>query len=247
MERLQKILSGAGVASRRAAEDLIKAGRVTVDGKVATLGDSAERSSDIRVNGQSIDTARVNTSFLLYKPRGIVTSASDERYFTVLEHMPRIPGLHHVGRLDLESEGLLLLTNDGELTLEMTHPRFTHEKEYRVWTRHELEDSELKSLERGIELEDGLTLPAKTERARGGLFITLREGKNRQIRKMLEFLGHRVAQLVRVRFGGLFLGDLEPGEYVELNADDLEHLKHPERIGRRELEKMRGDMYSRWD
>jgi len=248
MERLQKILSGAGVASRRASEDLIKAGRVTVDGKVATLGDSAERTSDIRVNGQSIDTARALTSYLLYKPRGIVTSASDERgRETVLEHMPRVPGLHHVGRLDLESEGLLLLTNDGELTLEMTHPRYTHEKEYRVWTRHELEDGDLKALEKGIELEDGFTLPAQTERARGGLFITLREGRNRQIRKMLESLGHRVSQLVRVRFGGLFLGDLEPGEYVELQAEDLERLKHPERIGRRELEKMRDEMYARWD
>ncbi|MBB6098018.1 23S rRNA pseudouridine2605 synthase [Deinobacterium chartae] len=248
MERLQKLLARGGVASRRAAEDLIRRGRVTVNGKVASIGDSAEPSDDIRVDGKPLQLSEEKLTFMLYKPRGVVTTAHDELgRANVLERMPRVRGLHSVGRLDRNSEGLLLLTTDGDLTLRMTHPRFEHEKEYRVWTREPLSDADLQALASGIELEDGMTQPAQVERAEGGLFITLREGRNRQVRRMLEAVGCPVMRLVRVRMGGLFLGDLRPGEYRTLSDDDLAYLTGEKTMSPGQLRRERELMYQRWD
>lgn len=202
---------------------MIIEGRVTVDGRVAQLGDRASVENDIRIDGQPVVfSAQKSVTYVLNKPKGVVTTARDEYGRPgVLDLMPKVPGLHTVGRLDRDSEGLLLLTTDGDLTLQMTHPRYAHEKEYRVWTDREVTAEDVFALERGVDLEEGWTLPAEVAFAPGGLYITLREGRNRQIRRMLSYLGYTVHRLLRVRLAGLVLGDLEPGEYRELSPEEL--------------------------
>ncbi len=231
-ERLQKRLARAGVASRRAAEDLIKAGRVTVNGLVATLGQSVTEDDLIEVDDLALGAPTgIERTFAMYKRRGVIVTVHDEKGRpAVLDHMPDIPGLHPVGRLDRDSEGLLLLTTDGELTLRLTHPRYGHDKVYRAWIDGGVPDNDtLDALEDGIELEDGLTSPARVDRAGKGVYVTLREGKNRQVRRMLEAVGHPVTRLVRVRLGGLWLEDLVPGEWRELNERDLFDLENPDK------------------
>lgn len=233
-ERLQKRLARAGVASRRAAEDLIRAGRVSVNGEVAHLGQSVTEADDIRLDGQLIDTqAAPHVTFALYKPRGYVTTAHDEYgRKNVLDAMPRVAGLHPIGRLDRDSEGLLLLTTDGELTLTLTHPRYGHEKAYRVWTAGERTPdlATLQLLEEGIELEDGPARALRAQGATGGALLTLGEGRKRQVRRMLGHLGYPVTRLMRYRVGGLWLDHLDVGEYRELSAQDLQDLLHPDQM-----------------
>lgn len=227
MPRLQKILAQAGVASRRHAEELIQAGRVTVNGKVASLGQSAEFSDSIAVDGRRIQFAATHKTYLLYKPKGVITTASDEAgRKTVLDLMPVIPGLHPVGRLDRLTEGLLILTTDGDLTLKLTHPRYQHEKEYRIWSEEEITNEDLHRLEDGIELDDGITQPALAKRAPEGLYLTIREGRNRQVRRMMDAIGKPVRRLVRVRLGGLTLRGVKPGEYRQLTEREIEVLLH---------------------
>ncbi len=229
-ERLQKRLARAGVASRRAAEALITAGRVTVNGQPATLGQSVTEDDVIEVDDLVVDIgAPQRRTFAMYKRRGIIVTAHDEKGRpSVLDSMPEIAGLHPVGRLDRDSEGLLLLTTDGELTLRLTHPRYGHEKVYRAWIEGGVPDNAtLDALEDGIELEDGVTAPARVERAGRGVYVTLKEGKNHQVRRMLEAVGHPVTRLVRVRLGGLWLEDLVPGEWRELGGRDLFDLENP--------------------
>lgn len=232
MERLHKRLARAGFASRRSVEDLIRAGRVTVNGEVATVGQTVSEADEVRVDGRLVDlTPAPHVTYLLYKPRGVVTSVRDELgRDTVIDHMPPTPGLHPVGRLDRDSEGLLLLTTDGELTLRLTHPRYGHEKEYRAWVAGQLTADVAQLLVSGVELEDGMSRAAEVTLAPRGAYVTLREGRNRQVRRMLDAIGHPVRRLVRVRFGGLFLGDVEPGEYRTLTPDDLHELEHPESV-----------------
>ena len=222
-ERVQKILARAGVASRRKSEELIAAGRVTVDGQVAELGSKAGPDADVRVDGRPIDRRERHRTFALHKPAGVVTTADDELgRATVMDLVPDVPGLHPVGRLDLDSEGLLLLTTDGQLTLQLTHPRYEHEKEYRVWCAEgQLSNAAVRNLLAGVGLEDG---PARAVAARplnGGALLVLREGRNRQVRRMVEAVGSTVERLLRTRIGGLRLGDLEPGEHRELGDGDL--------------------------
>jgi len=228
-ERLQKYLARSGVASRRAAEDLISAGRVSVNGQVATLGVSVEESDAVRLDGAVVGGHVQHVTYMLYKRRGDLSTASDERGRpTVLDGFRDVPGLHPVGRLDRDSEGLLLLTTDGDLTLNLTHPRYGHEKIYRAWIGGGLPtDETLDDLEDGIELEDGRTSPAQLHRAGLGLYVTLTEGRNRQVRRMLEAVGHPVTRLVRVRVGGLWLEDLKPGESRQLGERDLYDLLNP--------------------
>lgn len=230
-ERLQKYLARSGVASRRAAEEMIKAGRVTVDGAVASLGSSVGPEQVVAVDGAVIGGKVAHVTYALYKPRGFITTARDELdRRTVFECLPPTPGLHPVGRLDRDSEGLLLLTTDGDLTLELTHPRYEHEKVYRAWIDEPVESAVLDELEAGIELEDGYTAPARVDRAGLGLYVTLREGRNRQVRRMLAAVGHPVTRLCRVRLGGLWLEDLKPGEFRQLSSRDLHDLLHPELV-----------------
>ncbi|HEX7039127.1 MAG TPA: pseudouridine synthase [Trueperaceae bacterium] len=221
-QRLQRLMARAGVASRRKAEELIAAGRVTVNGRVASLGDVATEGDDVRVDGRPLPPPARAVTYLLNKPRGYVTTASDEHGRpTVMELVPAVPGLHPVGRLDLDSEGLLLLTTVGELTLRLTHPRFRHEKEYRVWTDppHVSEDA-LARLRAGVALEDGPAVAVRAERAPAGAVVVLREGRKRQVRRMFASVGHEVVRLVRTRVAHLELGDVPPGGYRELTPEE---------------------------
>lgn len=229
MERLHKHLARAGIASRRAAEELILAGRVLVNGTKATLGQKVSEHDQVMVDGQLVDlTSSEKVTFALYKPRGYVTTASDEYgRKNVLEAMPSIAGLHPVGRLDRHSEGLLLLSTDGQLTQTLTHPRFGHEKAYRVWTTHDPHPDDLLSLQDGIELDDGLAHAVSVAPARDGAFIVLNEGRKRQVRRMFAQIGCPVTRLLRYRVGGLWLGDLDVGEYRQLSQQDIDVLLNP--------------------
>ena len=223
-ERLQKFLSRAGVASRRKAEMLILEGKVTVNGVRAEVGQRVEPGDDVRVRGVRA-TVQDHVTYLLYKPVGVLSSVSDDRgRETVMALLPKVPGLHPVGRLDLESEGLLLVTNDGALTFHLTHPRYEHEKEYRVWCDAPLSEREMHALRSGVELDDG---PARAFTARlspGGCTVVLREGRNRQVRRMLGALGFTVTRLLRTRVAHLTLAGLEPGAYRQLTETDLKPL-----------------------
>lgn len=225
-ERLQKLLARAGVASRRRAEELIESGRVTVNGRVAGLGDRASWSDDVRVDGAALSRPTEHVTYLLHKPAGYVTTVSDEHgRSTVMELVPPHPGLHPVGRLDKESEGLLLLTTDGALTLSLTHPRFEHEKEYLVLTAPaEVTDAALARLTGGLTLEDGPARAVGATRAPGGAVIVLTEGRKRQVRRMLAEVGYDTVRLVRTRVGGLLLGDLAVGEHRALRPDEVRRL-----------------------
>jgi len=230
-ERLQKVLAHAGVASRRACEELIVAGRVKVNGKVITeLGTRVRPDEDlIEVDGAPIIAHRPQLSYyLLYKPVGYLSTVSDPHGRpTALSLVPTEERLYPVGRLDLGSEGLLLFTNDGELAHRLMHPRFEHEKEYLVLVQGELADEELERLRQGVHLEDRVTfVRAQVERLEPGyrwrreavpqgcswLRVTLREGRKRQIRLMLRALGYEVERLIRVRMGDLHLGTLQPSQ-----------------------------------
>lgn len=221
-ERLQKFLSRAGVASRRKAEALIHTGAVTVNGVRATLGQQVEPTDDVRVHGVRA-TPQAHATYLLYKPVGVLSAVSDDRgRETVIDLLPPVPGLHPVGRLDLESEGLLLVTNDGALTLQLTHPRFEHEKEYRVWCDTPLSERDLHTLRRGVELDDGRARAFSVRPEPGGCTVVLREGRNRQVRRMLAALGYRVTRLLRTRVAHLTLAGLEPCEARLLTDAELE-------------------------
>jgi 23S rRNA pseudouridine2605 synthase len=226
-ERLQKYLARAGIASRRKAEELITSGRVTVNGYVATLGMKVQQGDEVRLDGKQVEKMAETITYMLNKPTGYVTTADDEMgRKTVLELLPQTPGLHPIGRLDMDSEGLLLLTTDGDLTLRLTHPRFEHEKEYRVWCKEgELGAAELGILERGLELDDGRAKAIVAKRAEGGCKLVLAEGRNRQVRRMLAKVGYSVTRLVRTRIARLELGDLASGQYRELTQGELKLLE----------------------
>jgi 23S rRNA pseudouridine2605 synthase len=233
-ERLQKILAAAGVASRRAAEDLIRAGRVTVNGAVATLGESADADRDaIALDGKPIQREPLEY-WIVNKPRGVLTTVSDPQgRSTVIDLAQESTArLFPVGRLDLLSEGLVFLTNDGPLAHSLLHPSFGEEREYRVTVRGSLDRSTLRHISKGVELEDGLTAPARagavrfdpeTRTTRFALILV--EGRKRQIRRMMRELGHPVVRLVRVRMGPLELGRLASGKARPLRARERRVLK----------------------
>lgn len=230
-ERLQRTLARAGVASRRKAEELIVAGRVTVDGVVAVLGQKVTAGQDVRVDGVPVAARATHRTFVLHKPAGAVSTAADERgRRTVLDLLPPVPGLHPVGRLDRDSEGLLLLTTDGALTDRLTHPRYGQAKTYRVWCEGgALARDVCRRLEAGVALDDG---PARALRARpapGGAVVVLGDGRKRQLRRMLEAVGQPVTRLLRTHVGALALGDLAPGAWRELGSDDLQRLGYTPR------------------
>ena len=226
-ERLQKFLSRAGVASRRKAEVLITEGRVTVNGQKAELGMKVSNEDEVRVSGERVESSAKRVTYAFYKPVGVITTVTDNRGRpTVIDLFPEIPGLHPAGRLDAESEGLLIVTNDGDLTLELTHPRYGHEKEYRVWCREgTLQAWALGKLEKGVELSDGLARAVVAKVADGGCTLVLDEGRNHQVRRMLGALGLHVTRLQRIRIGGLELGNLKPGGYRRLSQEDLAQLR----------------------
>ena len=235
-ERLQKVLAGAGVASRRKSEDLISAGKVTVNGERAELGMRVSPKDEVRVSGELVGRkkAKDDVTYAFYKPVGVLSSSSDDRgRKTVMDFLPDVPGLHPVGRLDLESEGLLLMTTDGDLTLQLTHPRYEHEKEYRVWCDKAVPGEVLKRLEQGVTLEDGPAKAIRAHRAEGGCVLVLGEGRNHQVRRMLAAFRLNVTRLKRTRVSRLRLEGLKSGEYRLLGAKDLARLGYTRGHGKR--------------
>jgi 23S rRNA pseudouridine2605 synthase len=227
--RLAKYIAHAGVASRRAAEELIRGGRVTVDGQ--TVVDPARDVGDahrVSVDGEPLAGAESRVVYALHKPRGVVSTASDPHGRpTVVQLVGREDRrLYPVGRLDADSTGLILLTNDGALAHQLTHPSFEVPRTYRVRVAGPtLREPVLQPLRDGVRLDDGVTAPAVVRRlGPHELEITLREGRNRQVRRMCEAVGQPVRALTRIRFGPLELGDLKVGGYRRLGASDLARL-----------------------
>ena len=227
-ERLQKVLARIGIGSRRVCEDLIADGRVTVNGEVAELGRRVTAETDeVAVNGIIIGVRPGLVHLLLNKPTGVVTTADDPQGRpTVLELVPEDPRVFPVGRLDMETEGLLLLTNDGELAHRLTHPSFGVEKEYIAHVEGEPTRGELRMLREGVMLEDGITAPAKAALIGPGIVrITIHEGRNRQIRRMCDAVGHPVKRLIRTRIGPLADRKLKPGQSRALTGEELRSLE----------------------
>ena len=234
-EPLLKVLTAANIGSRRRLADAIKQGRVAVNGEVVEdFRHPVNRETDyVLVDGKAVDLKGERAVYLLLnKPRGVITSVGDEwGRRTVLDILPekyRRLRLYPVGRLDKESTGLLLLTNDGDLTYRLTHPRFEHEKEYLVHIGGALRADEKRRLERGVRLEDGVTHPAVVREIKNSppfnYSLTIHEGRKRQVRRMLDALGHRVLALKRVRMGKLRLGDLKEGAVREVSAREIHAL-----------------------
>ena len=223
-ERLQKILSAHGLCSRRAAETWLAAGRVTVNGRPAEVGEKADPDrDDIRVDGRPLKGPDRRTYLLLNKPRGYVTTLSDEKGRKTVADLVKDCGARvwPVGRLDLDSEGLLILTDDGELTQRLLHPSHEVEKEYLVWVKGDI-PAALPVLRGPMEL-DGVPLsPARVERAGGNILsVTIHEGRNRQVRRMCAQAGLQVTRLRRVREGALTLGELKPGRWRRLGPEEV--------------------------
>lgn len=232
-ERLQKVLARAGLGSRRVCEDLIEDGLVTVNGEVVRLGARVEVDVDVvEVEGVPIGVRPGLVYYLLNKSAGVVTTADDPQGRpTVVSLVPDTPRVHPVGRLDLDTEGLLLITNDGQLTHRLTHPSFGVEKEYVAEVEGDPGRGALRRLRDGVELEDGLTAPAKVSSLGPGLVrMTIHEGRNRQVRRMCAAVGHPVRRLVRTRIGPLRDTHLRPGEWRELTTDEVRDLERAVRL-----------------
>ena len=225
-ERLQKVLARAGIASRRASEEMIQVGRVTINGQIAALGDKVADSDRIELDGIPVLRDPNLVHYLLHKPRDVVSTASDtENRQTVVDLVPSAIRVYPVGRLDADSEGLIILTNDGDLTHRLTHPSFGVPKEYLVHVEGIPQRSALRSLREGIQLEDGMTAPAQVSMPDQGLLkITIHEGRNRQVRRMCAAIGHPVVRLVRVRIGPITDSSLTAGSWRELTNEEVRSL-----------------------
>ncbi|MEX2275418.1 MAG: pseudouridine synthase [Actinomycetota bacterium] len=230
-ERVQRVLARVGFGSRRACEELIKSGRVSVNGSIATLGDKADPEHDhVEVDGSTLNLDPDVRYYLFNKPPGVVTSMSDDQGRPDLQgFLPEGPRVFPVGRLDLESEGLLLLTNDGELANRLMHPRYGVEKEYLAEVGASPSDRQLARLRKGVELQDG---PAKViavrivdrRPERGALRVVMGEGRKREVRRLLDAVGLSVTRLVRLRVGSVRLGRTAPGEVRELSHAEVRAL-----------------------
>jgi 23S rRNA pseudouridine2605 synthase len=232
-ERLQKVLAHAGIASRRRAEQLILQGRVTVNGRPVTqLGTKVDPSrDDIRVDGQRVHLTAHHVYILLNKPAGVLSTMHDPGGRRSLGDLVSArERLYPVGRLDADSEGLILLTDDGDLANRLTHPRYEHDKEYRVLVNGTPSDETLEAWRRGVVLEGERTAPATVDVLRKGkdgtlLRVTMHEGRKRQIRSVAALLGHPVRELRRVRIGPLRLGSLQPGQWRHLTEQEMGDLE----------------------
>ncbi|HUE99308.1 MAG TPA: pseudouridine synthase [Anaerolineales bacterium] len=236
-ERLQKILAQAGYGSRRSCEDFITAGRVRVNGKIASLGQKADPAVDkITVDGKPLAAAERLLYIALYKPRNVLSTVEPERgdaRQTVRDIVDVSEHLYPVGRLDFESEGLVLMTNDGELTNRLTHPKFGHTKEYKVLIGRRPDKAQLEAWQHGVVLEDGYkTAPAEArfESAQGKgawVRVVMGEGRKRQIREICKQIGLPIVKIVRIRIGSLRLGTLKPRQWRYLTTKEIEDLKQP--------------------
>jgi 23S rRNA pseudouridine2605 synthase len=231
--RLNAWLARAGVASRRKADELIKAGRVTVNGEIGQLNTFVQRTDDVRLDGRRLAMQEL-AYVLLHKPRGVVTTAGDPQGRPTVVELVDLPSrVVPVGRLDADTSGALLLTNDGELAHRLGHPRYEIDKVYEVETSQAVTDAQLDQLRRGIDLDDGRTAPAQARRVGPTrIELTIHEGRNRQVRRMLEALGHRVQRLHRSRYAHLTLGGLELGAWRLLEPSDVERLRSATRDSR---------------
>jgi 23S rRNA pseudouridine2605 synthase len=227
-ERLQKVLARVGIGSRRVCEDLIAEGRVLVDGEVAVLGRRVDvETALIELDGAPIGVRPDLVHYLLNKPAGVVTTADDpEGRPTVVGLVPTEPRVFPVGRLDFDTEGLLLLTNDGELAHRLTHPSFGVEKEYVAELQGSPSRAALRRLREGIQLDDGVTAQARAALLEPSVLrLTIHEGRNRQVRRMCDAIGHPVVRLIRTRIGPLADRSLAPGAWRELTVDELRSLQ----------------------
>ncbi|MEQ8839495.1 MAG: pseudouridine synthase [Acidimicrobiales bacterium] len=227
-ERLQKVLARLGFGSRRVCEDLIAEGRVTVNGDVAVLGRRVDVDGDeVAVDGAVVGIRPGLVYYLLNKPTGVITTADDPQGRpTVVQMVPSEPRVFSVGRLDGDTEGLLLMTNDGDMTHRLTHPSFGVEKEYLASVEGSPSRGAIRNLREGVELDDGPTSPARVTAVDDSLLrITIHEGRNRQVRRMCEAVGHPVTRLVRTRIGPIADRRLKPGEWRELTRDEVRSLE----------------------
>jgi 23S rRNA pseudouridine2605 synthase len=225
--RLAKYLAHSGVASRRAAEELIRAGRVTVADKVVTdPARDVDESSGVLVDGEAVAPESLEVH-VLNKPAGVVSTARDTHgRRTVTELVPSGRRLYPVGRLDVDTTGLILLTNDGALANRLTHPRYEVPRTYLARVQGAVPEHALRHLREGVELDDGLTAPAKVRQIEKGVVeLTIHEGRKRQVRRMFDAIGHPVTELTRIAFGPLRLTDLAPGQHRRLTAAEVERLR----------------------
>ena len=228
--RLAKHLAHAGVASRRAAETLIRAGRVAVNGEI--VRDPARDVGEgdrVELDGRALSAPAANVVYALNKPLGVVSTARDTHARPTVVGLVPAPGLrlYPVGRLDIDTTGLILLTNDGQLAEHLTHPRYEVPRTYRARVgAGPVSDRELRALRGGLRLDDGLTAPARARRAgTDTVELTIREGRNRQVRRMFDAIGHPVLELERITFGPLRLGDLAPGAHRRLSDAEVSRLR----------------------
>jgi 23S rRNA pseudouridine2605 synthase len=231
VERLQRSLARAGFGSRRACEELIAAGRVEINGRVATLGDRLDPATDqVRVDGSKVNVNPELRTFALHKPRGVTTTMRDPHAERDLSgFLPKGVHVFPVGRLDRDTEGLLLLTNDGSLAHRLTHPRYAIEKEYLAEVDRPPSHRQLARLRRGVELDDGTARAVDARSAggaagRGGVRLVMVEGRKREVRRMLDAVELPVRRLIRVRVGPIRLGKLRPGDVRELEPEDVRAL-----------------------
>ncbi len=229
ISRLQKIISGSGLLSRRKADLLIKQGRVTLNGRRALIGEKADPKSDrILVDGKDLPKKKNHKVFLLNKPHGIISTCQDNHgRKTILSLIPfdLRPGLHPIGRLDSDSRGAILLTNHGELTLRLTHPSYSHTKTYMVWVNGQPNQSILNNWRKGLLIDGKMTMPATIEvieiiNNKTLLKVILKEGRNRQIRRIASLLGHPVQDLQRIAISNIKLNGLKEGKWRELKTKE---------------------------
>ena len=230
--RINKFLSSLGIASRRAIDKYIEEGRIKVNGVIASTGIDVTEDDEIYIDNKKIETKRIEEKvyFMLNKPLEVLSASSDDRgRKTVVDLIKTDKRIFPIGRLDYMTSGLILLTNDGELFNRLVHPKSEIYKKYYIKVFGEVKKEEIEELKKGILLEDGKTLPAKVsgikyDKNKTSMYISIREGRNRQIRRMIEKFGYKVLMLRREKIGELFLGDLKEGKYRELTKEEIEYL-----------------------
>ena len=230
--RINKFLSSLGIASRRAIDKYIEEGRIKVNGVIASTGIDVTEEDEIYIDNKKIETKRIEEKvyFILNKPLEVLSASSDDRgRKTVVDLIKTDKRIFPIGRLDYMTSGLILLTNDGELFNRLVHPKSEIYKKYYIKVFGEVKKEEIEELKKGVLLEDGKTLPAKVsgikyDKNKTSMYISIREGRNRQIRRMIEKFGYKVLMLRREKIGELFLGDLKEGKYRELTKEEIEYL-----------------------
>ena len=230
--RINKFLSSLGIASRRAIDKYIEEGRIKVNGVIASTGIDVTEEDEIYIDNKKIETKRIEEKvyFMLNKPLEVLSASSDDRgRKTVVDLIKTDKRIFPIGRLDYMTSGLILLTNDGELFNRLVHPKSEIYKKYYIKVFGEVKKEEIEELKKGVLLEDGKTLPAKVsgikyDKNKTSMYISIREGRNRQIRRMIEKFGYKVLMLRREKIGELFLGDLKEGKYRELTREEIEYL-----------------------